>query len=321
MKTRSAQRTGATPRGGSIGFTLIELLVAITLMVIVTGIVYSSFFAVVTATDTARVAAEQLRLRQFLTRSFSQNLSQTYGDWRPGAIMRELPGNVETAVRNMDGNVDVEGDETLARYWLEGIDDQGAYGPADSITFATTAPLIGGTALPGVLKQVTYEVVRGTNEEGDFLELDDDVRSVTLQATETPIFEAADFEEGDDAGDFDAKGDLLGDVTYESPGWSVPVRTMDIQYFDGEDWVDDWDSVEMGRLPWSVHIRINFARPPSQLRAEASQGFNDEDDPDYEFVISLPGGVGLTEPPLQMVHGIDPNTASTNTGRVPPPQP
>lgn len=321
MKTSNREHSHVARREVPSGFTLIELLVAISLLVIVTGIVYSSFFSVVTATETARVAAEQLRLRQFLTRSFSQNLSQTFGDWRPGAIMRELPGDVDPAVRNQDGNVEMEGDETLARYWLEGIDDQGAYGPADSITFATTAPLIGGTALPGVLKQVTYEVVRKTNEDGDFMDLDKDVRSVTLEATETPIFEAADFEEGDDAGDFEAKDDLLGDVTYESPGWSVPVRTMDIRYFDGEDWVDDWDSVEMGRLPWSIHIRINFARPPAQVKAEASQSLNYEDDPDYELVISLPGGAGLTEPPLQVVHGIDPNTGSTNVGRTPPPIP
>ena len=50
------------------------------------------------------------------------------------------------------------------------------------------------------------------------------------------------------------------------------------------------------------------------VKAEGSQSFNYEDDPDYEFVISLPGGSGLTEPPLQVVHGISPQDGGTTSG-------
>jgi hypothetical protein len=73
---------------------------------------------------------------------------------------------------------------------------------------------------------------------------------------------------------------------------------MDIQYFDGEDWIDEWDSVAEGRLPWAVHFRLNFARP----EGEEEVGFDAIDDPDMSLIVALPGGAGLTEPPVEPVY-------------------
>ena len=70
---------------------------------------------------------------------------------------------------------------------------------------------------------------------------------------------------------------------------------MDLQYFDGAEWLDEWDSLQFGRVPWCVHIRINFAKTDEQLKEEASENYDDIDDPDFEMVIPIPLGLGVTE--------------------------
>ena len=62
------------------GFTLLELLIAMTVLVAIVGIVYSSFSSVTMTMGLARVDAERLRFRQILWRSFSQNLQSVYVD-------------------------------------------------------------------------------------------------------------------------------------------------------------------------------------------------------------------------------------------------
>ena len=281
------------------GFTLIELLIAISLIVIVTGIVYTSLFAVVESTENARIASEELQLRQFLVRNFRINLAQAYGDWRPGASLRRP---ISQQLNTSQPNAPVEDDLIETRFWLEGIDDSGANGPADTISFATTAPMSGGAALPGLIKQVRYEIVDASEAEEGSVALAYGVSQLMLQCTETPIFEVVDLEGEDDIGGFLDQDDLLGDVDYEVPGWSVPISTMDIQYYDGEDWLDEWDSIAEGRLPWSIRISINFARPEGE---DDYAGFDSTEDPDLSLIVPIPAGLGLTEPPIEPIHRFD----------------
>ncbi len=299
------------------GFTLIELMIAVSILVIITGIVYSSFTSVADSTEEARVAAEQMRLRQFLTRQLTTNLSQAYADWRPGASMRDPEAAEDIVVRtgvadNTKGSPVEEEELENVRYWLEGIDDDGPDGPADTLSFTTTARLSGGASLPGVLKQVTYEVVDSSETDETLLYLEDDSRVLMLQCTETPIFEVT-AEEGDGGlSGFKDTEDFMGEIEVDTPGWSVPISSMNIQYYDGleEEWVDDWDSVALAQLPWAIRFDINFARPPE----ESDGGFNAIDDPDLRLVISLPEGMGLTEPPPLVVHREEDYTGQGNSG-------
>jgi len=72
----------------------------------------------------------------------------------------------------------------------------------------------------------------------------------------------------------------------------VPIRTFDIRYYDGAEWVDEWDSEIVGRLPWSVHVKVNFARTEEQIEEEEDENIDIEEDPDFEMVIPLPTGFG-----------------------------
>ena len=64
-----------TRHNHAYGFTLLEVLVAVSILVVVVGIVYASFAAVGNATEISRTRAEELRTEQFLARNFATNLS------------------------------------------------------------------------------------------------------------------------------------------------------------------------------------------------------------------------------------------------------
>jgi prepilin-type N-terminal cleavage/methylation domain-containing protein len=307
---------------GKSGFTLIEIMVAVALFAVITGIVYSSFFSVVESTEDTRLKAEELRLREFLTYTITNNLAQAYGDWRPGAALHEMASDVRNEADTRIADAMSEEGST-SRYWMEGVDGTGPYGPADTLTFTSSAPLTGGMALPGFMKQVTLEIQQGESDE----ELkfggegpDAEPPRLTLEMTETPSLEGPDAMDtlagrgGIDKRDAE---DLVDDVGFDAPGWSVPIRTLDIQYFDGEEWVDDWDSFEEGRLPWSIHFRINFARPIDEIKALQSEGIDFIEDPDFQMIVTIPAGMGITEPQLDgyVEENLNQSTLGNQTGR------
>jgi prepilin-type N-terminal cleavage/methylation domain-containing protein len=256
------------------GFTLMEMILALAIIVIMTAIVYSALSSVVNSTGMARAAAEETRLRQFLARSFEANFRSVYTD-----RINEQPA-----------------------FQFIGINDEGSDGPMDSVRFCSSAPLMGGMSLPGDVKEVRYEVISGEDTEMD-LDIDEAAEAAerpegsTLESVEVPLVagnveELEAVGEAEDFGDFE---ELATDPNYEAPHWSVPIRSMDLQYFDGTQWVDEWDSVQFGRVPWCVHVRINFAKTEEQLEAEASENYDEIDDPDFEMVIPIPLGLGVTE--------------------------
>lgn len=268
-----------------------EMVLALAIIVIMTAIVYSSLNSVVNSTAMARAAAEETRLRQFLTRSFENNFRSVY--------------------------MDRTGEQSAFQFI--GVNDESRDGPMDSVRFCSSAPLMGGMSLPGDIKEVRYEVIKSEDSEmsldlDDEDESEDSAESAMLEASEMPLL-AGNVDPLEDSGDgLNSMGGLsnqrglnnrsgLGeemeegamDAGYEAPHWSVPVRSMDIQYFDGTEWLDEWDSLQFGRVPWCVHIRINFAKTEQQLKEEASKRYDEIDDPDFEVVIPIPVGAGVTQ--------------------------
>lgn len=283
-------------------------MVAVLILTVITGVVYATFSSVVDSSESARIQAEELRFRQFLTRQLTFNLQQAVEGWRPGALAREqrTPDDVALGEQTQ---------EAAPMYWLQGTDESGANGPADTLSFSTSAPLLGNTALPGFLKQVELKVVAGGSDE-DALQIGGDAAAEgaiaypTLEWTEIPLMTAVEDPSLTTntrltgARDTRALEQTAEEVEYKPIGWSYPVRSLDIQYFDGKDWVDEWDTLTEERLPWSIRFRINFARTAEELRAEQAAGLNPIDDPDFELIVTLPGGAGTTSPPPAYDRGI-----------------
>lgn len=255
------------------GFTLLELLVAITILCIVVAIVYEAFVSVTDASALARENAEQLRFQQFLWRTISTDLTSIYSD--PGCEQPE--------------------------YQLLGTDQDGAYGPADSLRFCTALEMSGPSALPGILKVVTYELSNEYTAEGG-----PGLGRFTID--ENPAEERTEQqlvirEEPLTLQGMDMNGKMK-DIGEPGRELKVPIQSMDIEYYDGdlEEWVAEWDSVAKTRLPWAVRVKINFARSQEEADADARSGIDLQKSPDLDMTIALPPGMGVLDQFIEPNH-------------------
>lgn len=267
------------------GFTLLELLISMSILVVITAIVYASFSGVTRTIDMTRTVTEEVRLRQFLGQSLRTNIATAYVDLS----------------------------YTAEAFQFLGVNEDGIDGAKDSLRFISTASLIGGLTLPGDLKEVRYEVLEPRDSAME-LSWDDDGddetadaltglaaelrgRHARLRVTETPLL----------AGNVQSLDEETGYFTpaegYESPQWDVPIRSFDVRYFDGEQWVDEWDSLGVGRLPWALRVRVNFARTEAYLEQERDKNYDEVEDPEFEMVVTLPAGVGVFEDQRQLPVG------------------
>lgn len=262
-------------RQTSGGFTLIEVLFAMSLAAVVVAIIYESFAAVTDATSVARQSAEELRIRQFLTRSFESSFSTVY---------------VDLGFYN-------------DQFAFTTASETGGGGAMDSVEFCSSAPLMGGMAPPGFFKRVHYgaappgtsDMTLGRNEPADLEGLSRS--TVVFEATETLVAMTAPQPDQSEFSKDTSKQETAAAFGLDeaSPAWTAPIAALDFSFFDGEEWVEDWDSVEMGRLPWCVRIRLNFARTEEQADA-GDNGTNVTEDPDFEMYIPIPMGVGVWTP-------------------------
>lgn len=298
------------------GFTLLEVLIAISILVIITAVVYSSLDTVVTATEIARVSADEMRMRQFLARSFQSNFTTIVAD-------------------------SVYQDE---RYVFVGISEKGTRGAMDSLEFACSSPVIGGASPPGAIKRVYYGAVKQDSGSGGGGSFGDNLASpagaMKLESSEQMMLDPSYAEQyGEDffsdgansANSFSRSSSSSSSSSFgranssssrsgssrktssssrssgssshkptmeksdmaQTPGWNVPVDQFDLAFFDGYEWVEDWDSIEFGRMPWAVRIRINYARSEEEYDADREAGIRQDEDFDYETVIPIPIGAGL----------------------------
>ncbi len=259
------------------GFTLLEVLVAMSILIVIVAVVYASFASVTDTISVARVRTEEMRLRQFLERSLRTNLTSVYVD------------------RGFEQQV----------FQFIGTNDENTTGPRDSLRFVSTNQLMGGMALPGDFKEVRYEVFGGEEgrlqlsadqrkEREAYEQTDESPDQAKLEATETPLL-ASNAQAVDESGNIDLTQQVntKTDVPeYQAPSWSVPVRTFDITYYDGSQWLEEWDSQAMGKLPWCIRVRINFARTDEEIQAEKDQNIDIVDSPDFEIVVPLPLSLG-----------------------------
>lgn len=280
-------------RRDNAGFTLIEVLISMVILVVIMSIVYASFSSVVNSVEAARVDAEEMRLRQFFVRSLMTNFSTVY-----------VPQDDPEAY-------------SVADFQFLGVNETDSHGHADSIRFISSAPIVGGGAMPGDTKEVKYEILSDEDEDAKLFDsAEDDADKATegetyrdrlLQTTETPLaqgnVQVIDEQTGGELQDLDT------DVEnpYVAPTWSVPIETLDLLYFDGEEWREEWDSTVEGRMPWAIHVKINFAKPESMRDADKEAGYDLNDDPDFETIVSIPIGMNVFQDQRQLLGGLGGN--------------
>ena len=67
--------------------------------------------------------------------------------------------------------------------------------------------------------------------------------------------------------------------------------------------VESWDSLEYGRLPWAVDVRINFPGPPEE--GDFTTELDPDEDPDFRLVFTVPAGAGIRDEPPDYVRSED----------------
>ena len=275
-------------RNTEAGLTLLELMIAVTIVGMIAAIAYGMMAQVIDGVELARGKAAEMRVREFLSRNLRRNLNGIYlQPW----LSQQGP-----------------------QYFFEGVDGEQGGGDADSLTFFTTTSVLGATAMPGDVKQVTIELVGGEGEEGEYdlsEQISEDGDSAyadsqkVLQVIETPVT-GADIGAGDDdgLGFSNAISDNEASLV-ESPSWTVPVDSFNVQYYlydnSTQDWVDEWHSDDYQRLPWAIRVSINFPRTEEERKAEQDAGIDAREDPD--FVITIPlmtAGIGTITTPLDL---------------------
>ncbi len=274
------------------GFTLLEVLIAIAILALVAMICFASVNTVVNSVEAARVSAAEMRQRQFLQRYFARNFSAAYYDHKeldPNQVLLSL-GQREVL--------------------FEGVDDSGGDGPMDAVTFWSTAGPTGGIGLPGEVKQVVIEAVRGEGEDetdpGAVAEPSEEEDSSGLKPNTLRIIETAWLSgagDGSDPGSLGAGSGLLDAEPDEGQSgvWEVPIESFDVAYYDSRDWIDAWNWQEQRRmLPWAVRIRINFAKSEALRDYEREQGIDRGDHPDFEQVVLLRMGAGTLLTPEEL---------------------
>jgi prepilin-type N-terminal cleavage/methylation domain-containing protein len=277
------------------GFTLIEIMVAMTILTIIVAIIYASFSSVVYSIEDAQIESERVRARQFLTRSLTANLAQATEGWSPGAAFRtasESVANTETPQ---------EVDQGITRYQFLGTSESGAAGPADSMSFTSSASIL-GQALPGQVKICTYQIREDSSGDDD--RSLDDPPEVMLTITETPVVTTG----AGLLGDFtDARGlqdsaqKAAEDFGLEPRTWNIPIHAWDLAFYDGEDWREEWDSQTEGHLPWMVRARVRF-EAPEEGRFTSEIELDPEEDPTVlELLFTIPAGIGIYDAPPDYV--------------------
>ena len=238
------------------GFVLIELLIAISMLVIITAMVYGTFATVCDSAMTARSGSEVTRHRVFILRHFMENISAMYSEPYYG----------------------IQNDSQLYKF----------KGDESSIRFITSAPPTGSICFPGELKQVQYELTSGGDqlEDLNYNEFSDETSSNALKISEVPIFSSV-FDESD----LDSESGIIEPnseyTAIEIP--EIPLQTMEFRYFDGKEWQDVYDIEDYGHFPWCIEIRINF----TEMSVEQYNTDVVVEGEDVEFYLIVPIAMGM----------------------------
>ena len=156
---------------------------------------------------------------------------------RAGFILSALSRSVSSAYVPYAGAYVDEGSE---RSVFLGETDTLAEMPVGSLSMFTTDPRTGGGAPGAKIAYVSYAVVPA--DEIDAIGwIEDKDNPLTLSCTAEPL--------------------LLDPVAEgeSDPQWTLNVRALKLEYFDGSGWLDNWDYEDQGVLPDAVRLELELA--------------------------------------------------------------
>ncbi len=155
---------------------------------------------------------------------------------RANFILSNISRNVSSAYVPFAGSYSPEDDDQSV---FLGTDTLIENSDADSLSAFTTNPRFGTRAMPGETARVSYEVVRAQDLEDAEL-FGDENNPFVLKCTVEPLLLKSEDEEA-------------------TPQWSLNIRSLNLEYSDGADWLQEWKYEDQGVLPDAVRVALELA--------------------------------------------------------------
>ncbi len=220
------------------GFTLIEILLAMAMVAILFALLYGTFGSSLDFIQAAEQEGESYHMARLTIRQLSQELTSVVQSVN-GVVFHATEGagcpqiaRVEFLDAGEAGDLDAGEAEAEGGIGFIAVDAEEDDRPVDCLAFATYAH---GRYRPDAkesdLSVVTYWL------DGDKV----------MHEEETNLFS-------------------LSSQSVESYPLAEGVEGMNFKFFDGVEWVDDWDAGEQDRLPYAVEVELRFLLPSAERR-------------------------------------------------------
>ena len=293
--TERASHKNAPPPRPASGFTLLEVLVALTLSVILLSAVYSALDLHYKYSAAGRADVERSQLARAL-------LSKIASDIRCVVYRESEEEDEGEGTEESDESSESEDETDTSEIVVDTADsfasqDSGVYGDLNSLVIHISRPtrerrefLSTATAdeevtsSGGDLKSVSYFLAG--SDSGGLQELAAEISS-SSSSDDEPAGGLARLEGDRLAMNLaDEQGDLQT-LASETKILAEEVEYLEFQYFDGLEWIEEWDSSEYGALPSAIRIIIEFRAPEEAANPMFTRVASSSTDR-FELVVSLP---------------------------------
>ncbi|HHZ83282.1 MAG TPA: prepilin-type N-terminal cleavage/methylation domain-containing protein [Nitrospirales bacterium] len=212
------------------GFTLIEVLLAMAMVAILFTLLYGTFGSSSDLIQAAEQEGESYHMARLTVRQLSHELTSVVQSVN-GVVFRATEGAGCPQIARFEF-MDAGGFEDKGGIGFVAVDAEEDDRPVDCLTFATYAH---GRYRPDAkesdLSVVTYWL------DGDKV----------MHEEETNLFS-------------------LSSKSVESYPLAEGVEGMNFKFFDGAQWVDEWDAGEQDVLPQAVEVELRFVLPSEERR-------------------------------------------------------
>jgi prepilin-type N-terminal cleavage/methylation domain-containing protein len=303
VPTQSFQRVNRRTRPkNQYGFTLIEVLLSLGLTVVLMLALYTAFDLYRRVTVSGRDDVERAQIARAVMGKIELDLRSCIFQTPAKEATTAETGSEENVVEEINTQDALSGNST------------GIVGDLDSIVIITSRPVRSmnySSILDGEnigsrtsdLRSVSYFLadpaangLRGTvgNLAIEQIQNQDEDSYSGVQGLARLEGDRLALNLADEQADEDALAENTQILATE-------INYLKFQYFDGIEWVDVWDSTEMGGLPQAVEIVIGFRPPADSETTSSTTGSETDFTMDlHRYVVSLP----LSEPAVLVQQGL-----------------
>jgi len=207
--------------GARAGFTILEVLVSMAILAMIATIVFGTFFYTVNNAEQLEDRVALYHRASYILDNISQSVSSAYAPYAGGRLGEEGERPPFYGKSGPLGDVQMS---SLGTY--------------------TTAPRFTGDRLGADIAYVSYEVFEASEIDDKPGWVEDDNNPLVFACSVEPLLALSN--NGDEAFD-EAR-----------PMWTLNVRSLGFLFFDGTEWLEEWNFEDQGIFPDAVMIELEL---------------------------------------------------------------